>query len=34
MWKWLDIRYLAIISTYSRDSKILELGYGRWFILG
>lgn len=33
VWKWFDVRYLPIISAYPRDSKILELGCGRGYIL-
>ena len=33
IWKWYDIRYLPILSTYSKDSKILELGCGRGYML-
>jgi SAM-dependent methyltransferase len=33
MWKWFDARYLPIILAYPKDSKILELGCGRGYML-
>lgn len=33
MWKWADYKYLPLISSYPKDSAILELGCGRGYML-
>ncbi|MGB5287162.1 MAG: class I SAM-dependent methyltransferase [Ignavibacteriaceae bacterium] len=33
MWKWFDHKYLPLISSYPKDSAILELGCGRGYML-
>jgi len=33
MWEWFDKKYLPLISSYSKESPILELGCGRGYML-
>ena len=33
MWKWFDKKYLPLISSFSKESPILELGCGRGYML-
>jgi 2-polyprenyl-3-methyl-5-hydroxy-6-metoxy-1,4-benzoquinol methylase len=33
MWKWFDYKYLPLISSYPKDSAILELGCGRGYMM-
>jgi predicted TPR repeat methyltransferase len=33
MWKWFDKKYLPLISSYPKESPILELGCGRGYML-
>ncbi len=33
MWQWFDKKYLPLISSYPKESRILELGCGRGYLL-